>query len=87
MRDTLGLLGIMGNPQHRETLPCSSGDQRFDRRHRGGIEGGGRFVEQQHLWSHHQRSDEREPQPLACRETDDRPSIRLVGYAQVSDQG
>jgi len=30
MRDTLGLLGIMGDPQHSETRLYSSGDQRLD---------------------------------------------------------
>jgi hypothetical protein len=46
MRDTPGLLGIMGNPQHSETGPQLPADQRLDRRHRRRIEGRGRFIEQ-----------------------------------------
>jgi len=87
MRDTLGLPGIMGDPQHSKPLLYSSGDQRLDRRHGSGIERRGRFIEQQHLWPHDQRSDQREPQPLACRQAGDRPSLRLLGKPEVSDQG
>jgi hypothetical protein len=35
----------------------------------------------------HQRSDQREPQPLACRQAGDRPSLRLLGKPEVSDKG
>ena len=87
MRDTLGLLGIVRNPQNSETRPYSSSNQRLDRRYGSGIEGRGRFIEQQHLWSHHQRADKREPQPLACRQAADRPSLRLLGKPQVFDKG
>src|SRR6516165_2918156 len=87
MRDTLGLLGIVRNPQNSETRPYSSSDQRLDRRYGSGIGGRGRLIEQQHLWSHHQRADKREPQPLACRQAADRPSLRLLGKPQVFDKG
>jgi hypothetical protein len=71
--DTLGLLGIMGDPQRGETRPYPVGNQRLDRRHRSGIESGGRFIEKQYLWSHHQRTDQREPQPLSCGQLGDWP--------------
>ena len=86
MRDTLGLLGIVRNPQNSETRPYSSSNQRLDRRYGSGIEGRGRFIEQQHLWSHHQRADKREPQPLACRQAADRPRLRILRKPQVSDK-
>jgi len=46
MRDALGLLGIMGNPQHGETGLHSSGNQRLDGCHGSGIKGRFGLIEQ-----------------------------------------
>jgi len=86
-RDTPGLLHVVRNPQHSETRPHARVDQRLDRRHGSDVEGCGRLVEQQHLWPHHQRTDECEPQSLPGRQPCDRPRLRLLGKAQVSEKG
>lgn len=86
MRYALGLLCIMCNPKYAKTRLYARIDQQLDGRHRRGIEGCGRFVEQQHSWLHHQRAREREPQPLPRRQPRDWPRSCLLGKAQVSDE-
>jgi hypothetical protein len=75
-----------GNPKYAKTRLYARIDQRLDGRHGPGIMGCCRFVKQQHLWTHHQRADDREPQTLPRREPCDRPRLCLLGKAQVSDE-
>jgi hypothetical protein len=54
-----GLLHVVSHPQHRETRPDARAHQFLDCADGSRIERPGRFIEQQDLWPHHRRADER----------------------------
>ena len=57
-------------PRGRRVRPAlSRGDQGFDGGDRRRIESRGRLIEQQHLRPHEQRANQRQPQPLAGRQS------------------
>src|SRR4051794_18663148 len=83
-RDALGLRFIVRNPQNSNPGLYAARDQRFDRRLRSRIESRGGLIEQQYLRSHHESANKGESQPLAGRQSRDRPGSGLLRQPQLS---
>ncbi len=80
-----GLSGVVGDEDDAGAAAPRRGDDVLDREHRGGVEAGGRLVEEQHLGVGGQRAGQRQALLLAAREQAG-GLVGLVGEADAVEE-